>query len=334
MINNANDVGFIHDIASLDQLRQQAVNGDSGDEKSALNAAAKQFESIFTSMLFKSMRDANASFESGVFDSQNQQFYRQMLDDQMSSELSASGSLGLADMIVKQLSTSLGDSSNTSESQLSEAEIRTSSFNLPDRSPISPLSTQLSTKPQAVGNDESIARVTSNGNQAQNSVDLPSMDSSPSSVFATPSEFVDFVKPYANQAASTLGVEPSLLIAQAALETGWGKKVIQNSNGSSNNLFNIKADRSWQGDKVATQTLEYHNNIAVNEKAAFRKYGDFEESFNDYVQFLNENPRYQNTLNNANSSEEFIRGIHKAGYATDPQYADKVMRVKNTIDQM
>ena len=105
MINNGNDIGFIHDIAGLDKLRQQAVKGDEKSEKEALTAAAKQFEAIFTNMLFKSMRDANATFESGLMDSQNQQFYRQMMDDQMSSELSASGSLGLADMIVAQLST-------------------------------------------------------------------------------------------------------------------------------------------------------------------------------------------------------------------------------------
>ena len=110
MINNGNDIGFIHDIAGLDKLRQQAVNGDENSEKAALGAAAKQFEALFTSMLFKSMRDANAAFESGLMDSQNQQFYRQMMDEQMSSELSASGSLGLADMIVAQLSSGGSDS--------------------------------------------------------------------------------------------------------------------------------------------------------------------------------------------------------------------------------
>ncbi|WP_432215309.1 rod-binding protein [Vibrio splendidus] len=104
MIKNNNDIGFIHDIGSLDRLRQQAVNGEEGSEKEALTAAAKQFESIFTSMLFKSMRDANSSFKSDMLNSQNEQFYRQMQDDQMASELSASGSLGLADMIVAQLS--------------------------------------------------------------------------------------------------------------------------------------------------------------------------------------------------------------------------------------
>jgi flagellar protein FlgJ len=112
MINNGNDIGFIHDIAGLDKLRQKAVDGDEGSEKEALTAAAKQFEAIFTNMLFKSMRDANSTFESGLMDSQNQQFYRQMMDEQMSSELSASGSLGLADMIVAQLSSGSVENQN------------------------------------------------------------------------------------------------------------------------------------------------------------------------------------------------------------------------------
>jgi len=104
MINNSNDIGFIHDIASLDKLRKQAVGGDENSEKEALTAAARQFESIFTNMMLKSMRDANSGFKSELFNSQNEDFYRQMLDEQMTSELSSSGSLGLADMIVAQLS--------------------------------------------------------------------------------------------------------------------------------------------------------------------------------------------------------------------------------------
>ena len=104
------------------------------------------------------------------------------------------------------------------------------------------------------------------------------------------------MKPYAERAARALGVDSSLILAQAALETGWGKKVIANTRGSSHNLFNIKADKRWTGDKVATQTLEYHQGIPVKENAAFRSYSSFEDSFNDYVQFLNDNPRANSAL--------------------------------------
>ena len=302
MINNGNDIGFIHDIAGLDKLRKQAVEGDEGSEKAALTAAAKQFEAIFTSMLFKSMRDANSTFESGLMDSQNQQFYRQMMDEQMSSELSASGSLGLADMIVAQLST--GSVENQS------AKARNEDF-------------------EAVM--EKIDRIRHERADAT-SVKLPSQPQP--SRFESPETFVTSMKPYAEKAARALGIDSSLLLAQAALETGWGQKVVNNSRGSSNNLFNIKADRSWSGDKVSTQTLEYHQGVPVKENAAFRSYANYEESFNDYVRFLNENPRYTTALRHGGNNEEFIRGIHQAGYATDPRYADKVLSVKARIDQM
>mgnify|MGYP000303364200 FL=1 len=302
MINNGNDIGFIHDIAGLDKLRKQAVEGDEGSEKAALTAAAKQFEAIFTSMLFKSMRDANSTFESGLMDSQNQQFYRQMMDEQMSSELSASGSLGLADMIVAQLST------GSVENQTAKA--RNEDF-------------------EAMM--EKIDRIR---HERADSTTVAMPAATPPSRFESPETFVKSMKPYAEKAASALGIDSSLLLAQAALETGWGQKVVNNSRGSSNNLFNIKADRSWSGDKVSTQTLEYHQGVPVKENAAFRSYANYEDSFNDYVRFLNENPRYTTALRHGGNNEEFIRGIHQAGYATDPRYADKVLSVKARIDQM
>ncbi|CAM4230623.1 flagellar assembly peptidoglycan hydrolase FlgJ [Vibrio agarivorans] len=308
MINNGNDIGFIHDISGLDRLRQSAVEGSEGDEKAALTAAAKQFEAIFTSMLFKSMRDANADFESDLMNSQNQSFYRQMLDEQMASEMSANGSLGLADMIVAQLSTGSIENQNAAAPQENFEEMM-----------------------QRVHTDKKI--------YAQNRVEQAEQSDTVKSVapstFDTPESFVSAMKPYADRAAKALGVDSSVLIAQAALETGWGQKVIQNGRGSSNNLFNIKADRSWQGDKMATQTLEYHSGVPVQERAAFRSYDSYQQSFDDYVQFLERNPRYTTALeNHQGDSETFMRGIHQAGYATDPRYVDKVMSVKKRIDQM
>ncbi|MFY2509361.1 flagellar assembly peptidoglycan hydrolase FlgJ [Vibrio pectenicida] len=304
MINNGKDVGFIHDIANLDKLRRQAVDGDESSEKEALSAAAKQFESIFTSMLFKSMRDANSTFESGLMDSKNQQFYRQMMDEQMASELSATGSLGLADMIVAQLSSGSVENSNAAAREVNfEAMMN---------------------KIDGIRQSGYVSR-SAPTERAQRAEVEP---------FDSPQSFVIKMKPYAEKAASALGVDSSLLLAQAALETGWGQKVIGNSRGSSHNLFNIKADKKWAGDKVASQTLEYHQGIPVKESAAFRSYSNFEDSFNDYVRFLNENPRYNAALRHQGSDEQFINGIHQAGYATDPDYADKVLRVKAKIEQM
>ncbi len=312
MIKNNNDIGFIHDIGSLDRLRQQAVSGEEGSEKEALTAAAKQFESIFTSMLFKSMRDANSSFKSDMLNSQNEQFYRQMQDDQMASELSASGSLGLADMIVAQLSAG-------QVNDATEDKVRNEGFD-----------TSLQ-RPQYSGRSEDRVSDVQSA-QAMSATDVSAAKQPVS--FDSPESFVASMKPYAEKAASALGVDSSLLLAQAALETGWGSKMIKNSLGNSNNLFNIKADRSWKGDKVATQTLEFHGKTAVKESDSFRSYSNFEDSFNDYVKFLNENPRYETALQHQGNSENFIKGIHQAGYATDPNYADKVLRVKAKIDEM
>ncbi|WP_347363552.1 flagellar assembly peptidoglycan hydrolase FlgJ [Vibrio vulnificus] len=245
MINNPNDIGFIHDISNLDKLRQQAVNDKDGGEQKALEAAAKQFESIFTSMLFKSMREAGQE--------------------------------------------------------------------APQRMPI----------------NRSKARETE-----QRLIESGQLARSDKARFDSPESFITSMRPYAERAAKSLGVEPSLLLAQAALETGWGQKVVKNARGSSNNLFNIKADRSWAGDKVTTQTLEFHDNTPVKETAAFRSYDSFADSFNDYVAFLNNNPRYQTALQHNGDSESFIRGIHRAGYATDPEYADKVLKVQQRIDNM
>ncbi|HCG7974544.1 TPA: flagellar assembly peptidoglycan hydrolase FlgJ [Vibrio parahaemolyticus] len=308
MMKNPNDIGFIHDISSLDSLRQKAVKEGKDGEQEALHAAARQFESIFTSMMLKSMREANEGFESNIMNSQNEKFYRQMLDEQMASELSANGSMGLADMIVAQLTA--GQGNDKSETAMRDAANSAVEYRRVD--------------PKKAREIEK--RLIESGELSRTSHTPATFDS--------PESFVNSMKPYAEKAAKALGVEPSLLLAQAALETGWGQKVVQNARGSSNNLFNIKADRSWQGDKVTTQTLEFHDNTPVKETAAFRSYSNYQDSFNDYVRFLNDNPRYETALQQRGDSESFIRGIHRAGYATDPTYADKVLQVKQKIESM
>ncbi|EGQ8310999.1 flagellar assembly peptidoglycan hydrolase FlgJ [Vibrio parahaemolyticus] len=308
MMKNPNDIGFIHDISSLDSLRQKAVKEGKDGEQEALHAAARQFESIFTSMMLKSMREANEGFESNIMNSQNEKFYRQMLDEQMASELSANGSMGLADMIVAQLTA--GQGNDKSETAMRDAANSAVEYRRVD--------------PKKAREIEK--RLIESGELSRTSHTPAKFDS--------PESFVNSMKPYAEKAAKALGVEPSLLLAQAALETGWGQKVVQNTRGSSNNLFNIKADRSWQGDKVTTQTLEFHDNTPVKETAAFRSYSNYQDSFNDYVRFLNDNPRYETALQQRGDSESFIRGIHRAGYATDPTYADKVLQVKQKIESM
>lgn len=324
------DVGFIHDVGGLDKLRKSAVSGDQESQDKALRAAAEQFESIFTQMLFKSMRNANDSFKSDMMSSDNQQFFEQMRDDQMATELSKKGSLGLADMIVAQLSASMNQEPPVHNGKNLEQDARMAMRKAAtDETLRLPVDYQYPAMSEAKK-----ASQTESGSVAQLEKALAVRPAQQPQKFDSPQQFVETMKPYAEKAAKALGIDSNVLIAQAALETGWGKKVIQNSVDSSHNLFNIKADRSWQGDKIAKNTLEYHDNIAVTENAAFRSYDNYEESFSDFVRFLNQNPRYERALQQTESSESFIKGIHSAGYATDPNYTDKVMSVMKTVESL
>ncbi|MGS0695578.1 flagellar assembly peptidoglycan hydrolase FlgJ [Shewanella sp. 0m-4] len=150
--------------------------------------------------------------------------------------------------------------------------------------------------------------------------------------FTSQDEFVARLYPHAQKAAEALGTTPEVLIAQSALETGWGQKMVKGHQGQqSNNLFNIKADNRWQGDKASVSTLEYEQGIAVKQQANFRVYDDIGQSFNDFVSFVSNGERYQDAMKQAANPQAFIRSLQDAGYATDPKYADKVIQVMKTI---
>jgi flagellar protein FlgJ len=140
--------------------------------------------------------------------------------------------------------------------------------------------------------------------------------------------FMSQLLPHAQQAASELGVDANVLLAQAVLETGWGKSVIKNSQGDSSfNLFNIKADKSWQGKQARVSTLEFDGGVARKEMAGFRSYESYKQSFDDYVSFIKSNPRYSSALKMAENPERYVHELQKAGYATDPNYAEKVLNI-------
>ena len=145
----------------------------------------------------------------------------------------------------------------------------------------------------------------------------------------TPEGFVASIWQHAQRAAKELGVDARALVAQAALETGWGKFELKNADGTpSHNLFNIKAGRSWSGDTVSTATTEYVNGAATRENARFRAYGSYADSFRDYANLIRNNPRYAGVVGQSDATA-FARGLQSAGYATDPQYADKLARIIN-----
>lgn len=141
-------------------------------------------------------------------------------------------------------------------------------------------------------------------------------------------QFVKNVLPYAKQAASVLGLDPKILLAQAALETGWGQFVIEDKTGkSSNNLFNIKADKQQGKDFVDVKTTEYIANTPIKMTASFKKYTTLEESFNDYVSLIKGTGRYKAALENTANPERYVKELGRAGYATDPDYAQKIMAI-------
>ena len=144
--------------------------------------------------------------------------------------------------------------------------------------------------------------------------------------------FIASVAPLATSAAEKLGLEPEVLVAQAALETGWGKHTITKADGSnSHNYFGIKASPDWRGDVVTVRTHEFINGRALKVNADFRAYPDAAAAFDDYVNFLNAHPRYTRTLQHGGDPQRFAAGLAAAGYATDPRYADKILAVRDQI---
>ncbi|QBF25845.1 flagellar assembly peptidoglycan hydrolase FlgJ [Pseudomonas tructae] len=146
--------------------------------------------------------------------------------------------------------------------------------------------------------------------------------------FGNSDEFVATMLPMAEQAAKRIGIDPRYLVAQAALETGWGKSVMRQADGSSShNLFGIKATGNWQGGQARAITSEFRDGQFVKETAAFRSYDSYQDSFHDLVSLLQNNARYKEAVKAADKPEQFVRELQKAGYATDPDYASKISQI-------
>ncbi len=151
--------------------------------------------------------------------------------------------------------------------------------------------------------------------------------------FSSQDEFVATMLPMAKAAAARIGVDPKYLVAQAALETGWGKSVMRAEDGSSShNLFGIKAGQSWQGGQARAITSEFRDGAMVKETAQFRSYDSYQDSFHDLVTLLQSNDRYKEVVKSADNPEQFVRELQKAGYATDPDYASKISQIAKTMN--
>lgn len=296
------DASNFLDINGLSSITAQSNSTEKGDKQQALKKAAQQFEAIFTQMLLKSMRSAQDVLASdNPMNSESSKFYRDMQDQQMTLDFSKNGSLGLAKIIERQLG---GDSDN-----FTPASMLRNDGGLDRRAAVSASRNRQVNQPNVLVTTEQV-------NQAAQIAPK----------FEQPQDFVSLLSEPAKAVQKRLGIPFEVVIAQAALETGWGQKIIKTEQGkSSNNLFNIKADNRWQGDKTQKNTLEFEQGAMVKKSAPFRVYDSIKESVNDYVDFLSSGERYQDALNNSGDVEHFLHGLQKAGYATDPNYATKIL---------
>jgi flagellar protein FlgJ len=324
------------DLTQLNSLKVKSRT-DNGE---ALREVAQQFEQMFMNMMLKSMREASSSFsEDSYFNSSETQFFQSMLDQQMTTDLATQGQgIGLADVIVRQL----GGASNAELVPLNQEAPgmtlgETQALQMQrllqqtyDNSASVAAAAVLSNAVKPTSNESgSVARnvETAVANLASSTVQeqLPNR-------FESPKEFVEKLLPLAEKIAPELGVDPRVLLAQSALETGWGKHITRNpeTTESSYNLFNIKAGSSWRDETVSVNTLEYTNGIPTTEQAQFRAYTSYESSFRDYVDFLKTSSRYQQALEQANNPLAYLQELQSAGYATDPEYANKISRILST----
>lgn len=334
IINNADLSGKVaFDANSLNGLKQAAKE----NSPEAIKGVAKQFEAIFMNMMLKSMRDATP--QDNPFDNEQSRTFTTMLDQQLSSNLASKG-LGLADVLARQLSKS--------------------GYNNPIDSAIHTLEQAVSdTKPIIGKQSESGGNFIGNPflNSASLSIRNSAFDQKSLSAFINPSlanptkittnaaqlfkplsgnssvsDFQERMTQHAESASQETGVPTHLMLGQAALESGWGKRELKGIDGTpSNNLFGIKATGNWKGKVVEANTTEYINGIKQKRIEKFRAYDSYADSFKDFANLMRNNPRYDGVMANLDSVKGYAQAMQRAGYATDPNYALKLTSVIQKI---
>jgi flagellar protein FlgJ len=284
------------DTKGLAELRRSAQQ----NSPEALKSAARQFEALFMNMIMKSMREATP--QEGIFDNDQSRMYTSMLDQQVSQNLANRG-VGLADMLIRQLSGSQGGQAVQGEEGDGTARFhRAASVEAHKYNPWQPAAFS------------SVAPA----DAAKTSGDQP----------AHVQAFRNRLAAHAEEASRTTGIPARFMLGQAALESGWGRKEIRFADGStSHNLFGIKAGPGWKGKVVEAVTTEYVDGVAQKRVEKFRAYDSYADSFRDYANLLRNNPRYEKVLINATDVNGFAQGLQRAGYATDPDYAAKLTRI-------
>jgi flagellar protein FlgJ len=292
------DPSLFADAQSLATLKSEAA----AHNPQALKVAARQFESLFIDMMLKSARAAN--FKDPLFGSSQSRFYQDLYDQQLSTQLSKTHTFGLAEMLVQQLRRQWAGSGGSSPSATGSAAAA------------APASAGVAQAPSASVGPPAASTATAVSPEQQ-------------------SAFARSVWPDAERAARQLGVSPVGLVAQAALETDWGRSLPRTAAGqTSNNLFGIKANGPWRGASVRSATQEYVNGSPVTVQAPFRAYGSCAECFKDYASLLSSNPRFAAALGTGDNVGAFASALQQAGYATDPNYARKLTAVADSLSRV
>lgn len=363
-VGAAHDSGAFTDLNRLNQLKV----GKGRDSEANIHKVAQEFESLFLNEMMKAMRKANDVLGDDNFINSNEsKAYRDMYDQQLAVTMSKQNGVGLADVLERQLGKTLhpgaarsnpfaqvasgvqpsalagaapaaADNSRDDSKLLNQRRLALPA-RLADRLLAGIVPPAASTSEQPLAQSDWLAAksfaapadkaLSINGSDAITGRRLAQPPLAPGkAAFSSPAEFVATMLPMAQAAAEKIGVDAHYLVAQAALETGWGKSIIRQQDGSSShNLFGIKTHNTWQGESARVLTTEYVDGKPTKESASFRAYGSFEQSFNDYVSFLQNNQRYDDALDSAANPKTFVRELQRAGYATDPQYANKVAQI-------
>jgi peptidoglycan hydrolase FlgJ len=292
------DTSLVADPTQLAALKRGARE----QTPESLREAARQFEGVFTNMLLKSMRDATP--KDSLFGSDQQDFYTDLFDQQLAASLSKGKGLGLADLLVRQLMQG-GGAPQEATGEAGALSGPGPFGRAADGAPPSLPPMRPATTPGAA----------------------PSILKS-----ADRQSFIDSIRPVAEEAGRRLGVAPEALIAHAALETGWGRSMPTTAGGEcSNNLFGIKAGGRWRGEAAAALTTEYDGLAPRREVASFRAYATPADSVRDYAELLAGSPRYAGALGTGGDVAAFGRALQAGGYATDPDYANKLVAVARDL---
>ena len=288
------------DTKGLGQLKQSAKAGS----PEALKTAATQFEAMFINMMLKSAREATP--QDGMLDNQQTKTFTSMLDQQLSQNLAKRG-VGLADMLIRQLSTQQVNAQalaigGDQGAQAPNVNAMPPGLDAVEKGGLTPFASAVAANPGVTASGRSQASHVRN--------------------------FQDKLASHADEASRATGIPAKFMLGQAALETGWGKREIKNADGStSHNLFGIKAGPGWKGKVATAVTTEYVNGVPRTKVEKFRAYDSYADSFKDYAKLITHNPRYEKVLANATDASGFAQGLQRAGYATDPMYAAKLTRI-------